>query len=78
MSVLKSEKNVLSAPCCLAVGVSRADSSTDTGRVSSSVDVSEGHHSGQAVAVGVVGAGCGGDTSGPLGGLPKTIVFRKY
>ena len=61
---------VYSAPWCLAVGVSRADSSGNTSRVASSVDVSEGHHRGQ-VAEGVVGTGSSGDTSrvdscGPL------------
>merc|ERR1719237_971866 len=49
-------------PFCLAVGVSRTDSSTDTSRVASSVDVSEGHDGGE-VAEGVVGAASSGDTS---------------
>ena len=53
---------VFSAPFCLAVGVSRTDSSTDTSRVASSVDVSEGHDGGE-VAEGVVGAASSGDTS---------------
>ena len=77
---------VYSAPWCLAVGVSRADSSGNTSRVASSVDVSEGHHRGQ-VAEGVVGTGSRGDTSGvdscgpllPAGGrqlllLPDQLV----
>ena len=54
--------NNYSAPWCLAVGVSRADSRGDTSRVASSVDVSEGHHRGQ-VAEGVVGTGSSWDTS---------------
>ena len=81
------------APWCLAVGVSRADSSADTGRVTSSVDVPKGHHGGE-VAEGVVGAGCGGNTSwvnclslanvvgeltlvGDLGSPPKNICSNR-
>jgi len=60
---------VFSASWCLAVGVSRADGSTDTSRVAGSVDVSEGHHGGQ-VAEGVVGTGSSGDPSGVDSGRP--------
>ena len=67
---------VFSAPFCLAVGVSRTDSSTDTSRVASSVDVSEGHDGGE-VAEGVVGAASGGDTSGVLGCFPLAKVVGK-
>ena len=86
MSSRNLEIKVYSAPWCLAVGVSRADSSGNTSRVASSVDVSEGHHRGQ-VAEGVVGTGSSGDTSGvdscgpllPAGGrqlllLPDQLV----
>ena len=67
---------VFSAPWYLAVGVSGADSSTDTGWVAGSVDVAEGHHGGE-VAEGVVGAASGGDTSGVLGCFPLAKVVGK-
>ena len=67
---------VFSAPFCLAVGVSRTDSSTDTSRVASSVDVSEGHDGGE-VAEGVVGAAGSGDTSGVHCCFPLANVVGK-
>merc|ERR1719237_1397937 len=63
-------------PFCLAVGVSRTDSSGDTSRVASSVDVSEGHDGGE-VAEGVVGAAGSGDTSGVHCCFPLANVVGK-
>merc|ERR1719237_1069606 len=63
-------------PFCSGVGVSRTDSGGDTGRVASSVDVSEGHDGGE-VAEGVVGAASSGDTSGVHCCFPLANVVGK-
>merc|ERR1719237_254495 len=63
-------------PFCSGVGVSRTDSSTDTSRVASSVDVSEGHDGGEG-AEGVVGAAGSGDTSGVHCCFPLANVVGK-
>jgi len=63
-------------PCCLAVGISWADSSTDSGGVAGSVDVAKRNHRGQ-VAEGVVGAGGSRDTGGVLSGRPLANMVGK-